>query len=73
MYSKVIQIWIHMYLFLFRFFCHLDYYRTLSKVTCAIVDPCWLSILNIVVCTCQPFEITVIAHFWISTSRLGAP
>ena len=46
---------------------------TEQSYLCYIVDPCWLSILNIVVCICQPFEITVIVYFWISTSRLGAP
>ena len=40
---------------------------------CYTGDPCWLSILNIVVCICQLFEITVTVHFWMSTSRLGAP
>ena len=33
----------------------LDYYRILNKQSslCYPVSPCWLSILNIVVCTCQ--------------------
>ena len=46
MYSKVIQLHIYMYLFFFKFFSHLGYYRILSSVT---VGPGWLSILNIAV------------------------
>ena len=34
MYSKVIQL--YMYLFFFKFFSHLSYYRILSRVPCAI-------------------------------------
>ena len=49
MYSKVIQLYIHMYLFFFRFFPHLGYYRILSKNSlCCTAGPCWCSILNIV-------------------------
>ena len=46
-YSKVIQLYIHMYLFFFKFFSYLGYYRILSSISCAIytVGPCWLSIL----------------------------
>ena len=32
MYSKVIQLYIHMYLFFFKFFSHLGYYRILGRV-----------------------------------------
>ena len=35
-YSKVIQLYIYMYPFFFKFFSHLDYYRVLSRVPCAI-------------------------------------
>ena len=31
-YSKVIQWYIYMYLFIFKFFSHLDYYKILSRV-----------------------------------------
>ena len=37
MYSKVIQLYIYMYLFFFKFFSHLGYYRILSRVPCAIL------------------------------------
>ena len=37
-----------------RFFSLIDYYRILSTVPCAYtVCPCWLSIICIVVCTCE--------------------
>ena len=32
MYSEVIQLYINMYLYAFKFFSHLDYYRILSRV-----------------------------------------
>ena len=35
-YSKVIQLCVHIYPFFFRFFSHIDYYRLLSRVPCAI-------------------------------------
>ena len=35
-YSKLIHLYIHMYPFFFRFFSHIDYYRLLSRVPCAI-------------------------------------
>ena len=35
-YSKVIQLYIYMYSFFFKFFSHLGYYRILSEVSCAI-------------------------------------
>ena len=35
-YSKVIQLYIHIYLFFFRFFSHIGYYRVLNRVPCAI-------------------------------------
>ena len=35
-YSKVIQLCIYIYLFFFRFFFHIGYYRVLSRVPCAI-------------------------------------
>ena len=36
MYSKVIQLHTYMYLFFFKFFSHIGYYRVLSRVSCAI-------------------------------------
>ena len=42
------------YLLFFKNFSHLHCYIILSRVQfCYIVDPCWLSILNIAVCTCH--------------------
>ena len=35
-YSKVIQLYIYMYLFFLKFFSHLGYYRILSTFPCAI-------------------------------------
>ena len=35
-YSKLIQLYIYMYLFFFRFFSHRGHYRVLSRVPCAI-------------------------------------
>ena len=35
-FSKVIQLYIHMYPFFFRFFTHIGYYRILSRFLCAI-------------------------------------
>ena len=35
-YSKAIQLYTYMYLFFFKFFSHLGYYRILSRVPCAI-------------------------------------
>ena len=34
--SKVVQLYIYMYSFFFKFFAHLGYYRMLSIVPCAI-------------------------------------
>ena len=36
MYSKVIQLYVYMYLLFFKFFSRLGYYRILSRVPCAI-------------------------------------
>ena len=36
MYSKVVQLHMFMYLFFFKFFSHVGYYRVLSRVSCAI-------------------------------------
>ena len=36
MYGKVIQLYIHIYSFFFRFFSRIGYYRVLSRVPCAI-------------------------------------
>ena len=36
MYNEVIRLNIYMYLFFFRFFSHLGYYKTLSRGPCAI-------------------------------------
>ena len=35
-YSKVIQLYVYIYPFFFRFFSHMGYYRILSRVPCAI-------------------------------------
>ena len=35
-YNKVIQSYIHIYPFFFRFFSHIGYYRILSRVPCAL-------------------------------------
>ena len=35
-YSKVIQLYIYIYLFFFRFFSHIGYCRVLSRVSCVI-------------------------------------
>ena len=35
-YSKVIQLYLHMYLLFFKFFTHLGYYRILNWVLCAL-------------------------------------
>ena len=39
MYSKVIQLYIYMYLFFFKFFSHLGYYRILGRVTEVSIRP----------------------------------
>ena len=36
MYSKVIQLYIYMYVFFFKLFPQLDYYRIVSSVPCVI-------------------------------------
>ena len=38
MYSKVIQFYIYINPFFFRFFSHIVYYRILNRVPCAIGD-----------------------------------
>ena len=41
------QLYIYMYLFFFKFFSHLGYYRVLHRVPYAIhIGPCWSSTLN---------------------------
>ena len=52
-YSKVTQLHIYMQLFFFKFFSYLRCYKVLSSFLCYTVGFCWLSILNIAVCTCQ--------------------
>ena len=54
MYSKVIQLHISIYLFFFRLFYIIGYYKILNSSLCFTVGPCWLSIniLYIVVCIC---------------------
>ena len=53
-YSQVIQLHIHIYLF-FRVFPFIGYYKILSIGPCVIqLRPCWLYILYIVVCPCNP-------------------
>ena len=54
-YSKMLQLYLYMYPFFFRFFTHIGYYRILNQGPCANkVGPCWLFILYIVVCICNP-------------------
>ena len=54
MYSKVTCLYMCIYLLFFKKFSHLHCYIILSRVQfCYTVGPCWLSILNIAVCTCQ--------------------
>ena len=43
-YSKVIQLYTDMYLFFFKVFSHLGYYRVLSRVPCAIYSTSFLVI-----------------------------
>ena len=49
--SKVIQLYIYIYSFCFS--SHIGHYRVLSRVPCAAVGPCLLSILYRVVCICS--------------------
>ena len=53
-YSRVIQLYIYMYIFFFQI---LFPYRLLQNIEysslCYTVGPCWLSILYIVVCICS--------------------
>ena len=58
-YSKVIQLYIYMYLFFFKFFSHLGYCRILAELSVKsllkpayAVGPWWLSIFNMAVCMC---------------------
>ena len=53
MYSRVNQLHMYLYLFFFRFFSLIDYYKILNLVPCTIVGPCCLPILYIVVCMFQ--------------------
>jgi len=39
--------------FFFKFFSHLEYYRILCRIPCALQCPCWFSILHTVVYACQ--------------------
>ena len=49
-YNKVIQLYIYMYLFFFRFSSHLGLLHNVEQSSlCYTVGPCWLSILNIAV------------------------
>ena len=75
----MIQLYIYMYLFFFKFFAHLSYYRILSSSLCYTIGPCWLYILNIAVCTCRsqtpnlslpppPFPLVTISSFSKSVS-----
>ena len=41
---------VYIYIFSFRFFSLLDYYKILSIVLCYTVGPCWLSIFYLVGC-----------------------
>ena len=53
MYSRVIQLYIYMYLFFIKFSSHLGYESIEQSSLCYTIDPYWFSILNIAVCTCQ--------------------
>ena len=50
--NKVIQLHMYIYLFFFRFFSIIVYYKILSIVLCSTVGPCCLPILYIVGCIC---------------------
>ena len=78
------QLSIYMYLFFFKSFSHLGYYRILTGVPCAIyiVGPCRLSILNMVICTCQSqtpsttlntFKCQHCAGSWVKRTSFIAP
>ena len=60
---------IYMYLFHFKFFSHLGYYRVFSRVPCGYHWSLWsllVIILNIAVCTCQSQTFNtslIISHF----------
>ena len=56
MYSRVNQLHMYLYLFFFRFFSLIDYYKILNLVPCTIVGPCCLPILNFT------YKITVNAY-----------
>ena len=52
---KVIQLYIYIYSFFFRFFSLTGYHRILSRVSSLgyMGGPCWLPILHIVVYICS--------------------
>ena len=52
-YSRVIQLYMYMCLFFFRFFPYRSSQNIKQNFLCYTVGPCWLSILYIVVCICQ--------------------
>ena len=62
MYSKMIHLYIHMYIF-FSNFSHLNYYWICTSPLCYTVDPCWLSILyKVVYMSIQSSQFTL-PHF----------
>ena len=56
--SEGIQLYIYMYPFSPKLFCH-PAHSTEQSYLCCIVGPCWLSILNIAVCTSIPNSLTI--------------
>ena len=56
--SEGIQLYIYMYPFSPKLFCH-PAHSTEPSYLCCIVGSCWLSILNIAVCTSIPNSLTI--------------
>ena len=52
-YSKVIQLYTYISIFLFHILFHVAYYKILHTIPCYTVGPCCLSLLYIAVCTCH--------------------
>ena len=51
--QSVIQLYVYIYSFFFRFFSHVGYHRILSRVPC-VVGPCWLSVVYSSMCVLIP-------------------
>ena len=49
MYSQVIQLYMYIYEFLFKFFPHFSYYSVEQNSLCYTVGPCWVSVLKLAV------------------------